>query len=221
MTQHPIDLLPSSLFAQAQAGARAGRTIGVAVGCLAIVIAATAHSHFMRREALDRLEAIEAQARLVRDAEQTEAKMREAIRAYTEQIDRYHGVALPLQVSHVIATIANAMPASITLDRIDLIAGLDRRPRTSRSSTVAAEDAPRRLTGELAGFGATDADVAELVGVLSEREPFRAVSLDLSRHRVVRERNAREFRVSFEIELDCLYENRAELAAMTEDTDDQ
>jgi hypothetical protein len=219
MTQHPIDLLPSSLFAQAQAGARAGRTIGVAVTCLAVVIAATAHSHFIRNEALRRLEAVEAQARLVYEAEQTEAEMREAIRAYAEQIDRYQRVALPLQVSRVIAAIANAMPASITLDRIDLIAGLDRRPRTARSSTVEAEDAPRRLTGELAGFGATDVDIAELVGVLSAREPFRAVSLDLSRHRVVRESNAREFRISFEIELDCLYENRAKLAALTEHSD--
>ena len=61
------------------------------------------------------------------------------------------------------------------------------------------------LTGELRGVAATDDDVAEIVARMQAHTLIEHVSLDFSRSRAVRGRGAREFRISFGINLDVPY----------------
>ena len=64
----------------------------------------------------------------------------------------------------------------------------------------------RSLGGELLGFAATDEEVADIVARLRELGICDRVQLDYSRRRDVRGHIAREFRVSFRISLDAVFE---------------
>ena len=75
----------------------------------------------------------------------------------------------------------------------------------SRGRELVEGPPPRVLVAEVAGFAASDADIAELVERLSNRAPFAAVNLDFSRTRGLRGRSAREFRLSFKIDLEKPY----------------
>ena len=92
-------------------------------------------------------------------------------------------------------------------DRSELGAGGRRSGGSARSRVVDDETGPRPrvLTGEVSGFAATDADIAEIVARMESRALYEHVSLDFSRTLVVRERGAREFRISFLIDLDVPY----------------
>jgi hypothetical protein len=86
---------------------------------------------------------------------------------------------------------------------------LGRGPRSQAVESVSGEQAngpPRVLTGEISGFAANDQHIAELVSALESTAPFQNVSLDFSRSRRVNDRDAREFRLSFRIDLDDTYQ---------------
>jgi hypothetical protein len=208
MTQRPIDLLPDAIRARSQAGMVAGRYVAaLLIGVVLLGLTAT-HSRLMLDLARDRLRVAEEQADIVLSAEATAARLRRSLNDTCEYIRRYEQIALPLEVSRVIATIINELPASATIDRIDLQAGPRQRNRSTRGrgSVRTDEPLPRVLKGELSGFAATDQDVAEMVANLEGIGLFGQVSLDFSRTRTVRERNAREFRISFQADLDIRYE---------------
>jgi hypothetical protein len=59
---------------------------------------------------------------------------------------------------------------------------------------------------EISGFAPMDEDIAEYVGRLSDTGFAREVSLDFSRGRYVRDRPAREFRLSFRMDLEATYD---------------
>ena len=78
-------------------------------------------------------------------------------------------MAVPLQLSQVLATVINQLPDSVTLDRIDMDAQIRRGGRSPRSKTSdkSEQGISRTLNGEVAGFAASDEDVAELVARLA------------------------------------------------------
>jgi hypothetical protein len=184
---------------------RYGAALLIAVVLLGLM---ATHSRLMLDLARDRLTVAQEQADIVLSAEAKAARLRRSLNEARDFIRRYERIALPLEISRVIATITNELPASATLDRIDLKAGARQRNRTSRGRGPVRPDQPppRALRGELSGFAATDQDVAEIVANLEGLDLFDQVSLDFSRTRTVRERNAREFRISFQADLDVRYE---------------
>ncbi len=208
MKQRPIDLLPDTIRARSQAGVVAGRyVVAVLIGVVLLGLTAT-HSRLMLDLARQRLRVAEEQADIVLSAEAKAAYLRRTLRDSRYFIERYELIALPIDLSRVVATIINVLPASATLDRIDIYAGVRRNTRSSRSTGDNDADGPipRVLTGELSGFAATDQDVAQLVADLESLGVFEQVSLDFSRTRSVRGHNAREFRISLRSSLSVRYE---------------
>ena len=82
-----------------------------------------------------------------------------------------------------------------------------KRALTITTRAVAGEkDLDIRFGGEIAGIASNDADIASLVQVIGGREPFAEVNLDYSRSRTVRARPARDFRLSFIVDMDHAFE---------------
>lgn len=208
MRQHPIDLLPDSIRARSQAGVVAGRYVVAALLALILLGLTVTHSRLMLDLARQRLRVAEEQADIVLQAEAKADALRAGLNESREYIDRYQLLALPVEFSRVVATVVNVLPASATLDRIDVYAGSRRQNRSVRSRGRPEPEEPvdRELVGELSGFAATDQDIAQLVFNLQALAFFDRVSLDFSRTRSVRGHNAREFRISFAADLETRYE---------------
>jgi hypothetical protein len=207
MNQHPIDLLPESIRVRSQAGARTGRFVTAAIVTSLVLIVLTTHSRLALSRARAEYQTARNHADLVLATEKRAMELRQQIAEIQIEIEGYDRIALPLDVSAVIATLTNCMPAGMTLDRVDLEAGAYRVIRSPRSKgrDEPQEAPPRMLSGEVSGFAPTDREIAEFVAYLSETSPFESVSLDFSRTRVVRQRSAREFRLSFRIDLEVPY----------------
>lgn len=208
MSQHPLDLLPDSIRARSEAGARMGRYITAFVITVLVVVALTTHARLSLQGARAQLRTAEADADRVLTQEQKIETLQTQLTDLRGELELYSRVALPLPISRVVATIVNELPDSVALDRIDLDAQTRRSgqgPRT-RSAEQTDQQLPRILVGELGGFAASDQDITELVKRLEGTAPFRDVNLDYSRSRLVRTQSAREFRVSFRIDLDARYE---------------
>ncbi len=207
MKQRPIDLLPQGIRARTQAGVVAGRyAAAILIGVVLTGLMAT-HSRLVRDLARQRLRGAQQQADL---ALSTEAKA-EQLRLHLEEtrkfIDSYDVIALPLDHSHIVATIVNALPRSATLERITLEVSARRPAATPRAKGATSEAAPERvLIGELSGFAASDDDLVAIVKALDAVKLFRQVNLDYSRTRLVRDHVAREFRISLRADLDVRYE---------------
>ena len=208
MKQQPIDLLPDAIRARSQAGVVAGRyVVSVLIGVVLLGLTAT-HSRLMLDLARQRLRVAEEHADIVLSAEAKAAHLRQTLQETRQFIERYELIALPIDLSRVVATVTNVLPPSATLDRIDVYAGPRRNTRSARGKGDRENQGavPRMLTGELSGFAATDQDVAQLVANLEHVGVFEKVSLDFSRTRSVRGHNAREFRISLRSGLDDRYE---------------
>ncbi len=193
MKQHPIDLLPEHIRARTQAGMIARRyTLAGAVAVGLIIVTAT-HAHFRVQHSEDQLDVVRAKADEVFETERRALALQEELTDRQSVIERYETVDPPLPMSGLVATITNELPESMTLDSIEF----DVRHRRGRG-----EDEPFRwVYGELSGFAASDQIIAELVDELAAFPVLQDVSLDYSRSRTIRDRSAREFRLSFWIDL--------------------
>lgn len=208
ITQHELNLLPVSIRLKNQAGARAGRFVAVLIGAIALVVVLATHSRLQLDHAQKVLQHTQVEADQVLETEARAEELRQTLAEGREAEDRYHELALPLEISSVIATLVNAVPEGMSLDRLDLDAGARRFTRSARSKGPINLDGPppRLLTGEISGFAKSDDQVALLDETLNGLEPFRNVSVDYSRNRTIRGAEAREFRLSFQIDLDVRYE---------------
>jgi hypothetical protein len=208
MKQHPIDLLPESVRARSRAGQRTSRFIIAAAIAIGLLTIAATHSSFVLISAQDELFAASTRAEPVFTTEARASELKALLTRTNEFINLYDRLALPITVSSVIATVVNNLPDSVTLDQFDLDAGGRAPGRTSRGKGTDTRSEPVRrvLTAEVSGFAATDQQIAELVGRLDATPPFREVNLDFSRTRDINGRDAREFRLSFKIDLDVGYD---------------
>jgi hypothetical protein len=206
-SQHSIDLLPASIRARSQAGLRTGRFIVAATVLVMFAVVLSVHSLVTLATSQERL--FQASVR----AEQifvTEAKILE-IKAKLKRADEYMGlydrIATPVPISAVMATVISHLPESVTLDQFDIDAGARAISKSPRAKGVDTKEEipPRILHGEVSGFAASDQQIAELVNSLAAVPLFRDVNLDFSRTRDVNKRDAREFRLSFKIDLDASY----------------
>ncbi len=207
MTQYAIDLLPDAIRARSQAGIVAGRYIVSLIIAVVLLGLAATHSRLMLDLARQRLRVAEEQADIVLSAEATATNLRETLDATNEYIRRYELIAMPVEISRVVATLVNLLPESATLDRIDIRAGTPNAGRSARGrAREGAGPARRSLTGELSGFALSDLQVAELVARIEDIGLFDQVSLDFSRSRTVRGVKARGFRISVRADLDVKFE---------------
>lgn len=219
MSQHIVNLLPQPIVERSLAGLRTGRLILVTVMSLLVLMAAITTTRLELRRGRHELAATKTRADHVLEIERKAELLRTRRAALHRALSEYHQVSFPVNMSEVLGTVINALPPSATLDRIDMHAGARRvtmSPR-SRGRDDAADRgvAPRQLMCEISGFAASDEHIAELVDRLAGRAPFQSVGLDFSRTRTVRNRPAREFRISFRIDLDRRYERQAPDAVAT------
>lgn len=205
--QHSIDLMPADIRARSQAGLRMGQFTVFAVISLTLTIVVATHSKIALSTAQDRLFETAGQAEQVFATEARAAELKHELDAIQSFTRMYERLAFPLEIGDVLATVVHMLPESVTLDQIDLDAGARVLGRTARSRSALKEneEPPRVLTGEISGFAANDQEIAELVTTLEATAPFQHVSLDFSRGRRVNEHDAREFRLSFRINLDDAY----------------
>ena len=208
MKQRPIDLLPEGIRARGQAGVVAGRYVAALLIGVVLVGLMGTHSHLVRDLARQRLRAAQKEADIALSAEARAEQLRLNLEDTRQFIDRYDVIALPLDLSRVVATLVNILPQSATLERITLDGGVSRGNVSARARAAGESEGPRPrvLNGELTGFALSDQDVAQIVTELERLGLFEHVSLDYSRTRAVRGRNAREFRISFRADLDVRYE---------------
>jgi type IV pilus assembly PilN-like protein len=233
MKQRPIDLLPQGIRARTNAGAVTGRYIAALLSGAVLTGLLATHAHLTRDHARHGLRAAQVEADKARHAQADAEKLRAELERDRRLVDTYGLVAMPLDLSRILATVVNVLPRSATLERISLDAGTsradvsmrlrrgakkeERRVPTGEPAATGQDLArgrrgveegapPRVLTGELSGFAATDQDVAQFVAGLEGLGLFEQVSLDLSRTRVVRGSNARDFRISLWADLDVRYE---------------
>jgi Tfp pilus assembly protein PilN len=148
----------------------------------------------------------EQRANIVLELEDRAARMTQHLDKASEMIELHEQLSFPFDLSRLLSTIVNQLPESATIERLNLETQPQRAMR-SASQRTGDERAPRRHSiGELSGFAASDDHIAELVARMESSRIFQSVTWDFSRSRVVRERPAREFRVSFQINLDQNYE---------------
>ena len=207
MTQRPINLLPDSFRAQSEAGVVAGRyVVSLLIAVVLLGLAAT-HSRLMLDLARQRLRVAEEQADLALSADTRAAQLREQLDDSRDFIRRYQLIAMPIEISRVVATLTNILPESAAVDRLDLATRTTQTARSTTRRRPAADGVvSRTLTGELSGFARTDQDVADLVMRIEDIGLFEQVSLDFSRSRSVRGENARGFRISFSADLNTRFE---------------
>jgi hypothetical protein len=209
--QHSIDLLPQAIYARSQAGLRMGRFIAASVMTVVGLVVLVTHSRIALRAAEDELVAVSTQAKQVFATEARADELRKTLADTRKFIETYDRVSYPVEISGVLATVIRKLPQSVALDQIDLTAAIRQTSQTPRSKRDDKDQPPppRILVGEISGFAATDQHIAELVSQLESSPPFREVSLDFSRTRDVRGQTAREFRLSFRIDLDAHYQVNA------------
>lgn len=218
MTQPQLDLLPDDVRDRCRAGLRAGRLIATAVGVVVLLAVAATHSRISLRSANAEYETSRAKADVVMATELRAKQLEELLAEAHDFIELQRQIAHPLELTAMIATIVNELPESMTIDRIDLDAGTRGAQRSGRSRQSATNEPapPRMLVGEIAGFAASDDQIAELVRRMQDMPVFQSVSLDFSRTRAVRNRSAREFRVSFRVSFERTYVLDAKLASAPE-----
>ncbi len=207
MSQPPIDLMPASIRARSQAGVVIGRYVASLLLALVLLLVPATHSRFLLDAAeKDRAAARECE-RLVQQAGRRITELRRELESRQHKKDRYEELALPLDVSRVVATLVNEMPESAALDRLDLrVAGRQAARRSGRARAREGGAALRLLEGEMGGFASSDREIADFVANLERLALCQQVTLDFTRTRTVNDRPAREFRISFRVDLDRRYE---------------
>jgi len=198
-----IDLMPADVRRRTLAGQRLRRFIAIGVVTIGTLVAFATHSQ-LRRDRLDEtLVASEARAAQALELERQADEMgvaRAEIESYMQAYDR---VALPMRMDALMGRIVEALPPSATLEHL-LLEYED--ARTHQRGQVSDQHPDRRIVGGISGFAVSDDDVAWLVQRLDQDDPFEDVRLDFTRSREIRGVPAREFQLTFAVDLHGLWE---------------
>lgn len=202
MTGRTMDLRPSAVrrrVANARERARLVQLCLLSATCLAMAWSTAA---WRLRDARSGHEMAVTRADEVLRVERELAEITERFDEAGRRLEVWRRCSIPFGASSILASIANDLPESGTLELVEFDApSLISSPvRGGRARSDA--DSTRRIEAEIEGFMATDADVAIFVDALRRRPLFRDVRVESTRHRSVEERTARAFRIVFEIDLD-------------------
>ena len=203
MKQHQINLITASMTERIRAGRRTRRVAGTCLALVACMLVTATHARMRLDRAASINEATAIRADRALELERSLADIDSSMTDVRSFMAEYTDVALPLETTRLIATLTRSLPPSITLVELELDYddGFGARGRVDGTPR-----GPRRLVGEIAGIASNDADIASLVQVIGGREPFAEVNLDYSRSRTVRARPARDFRLSFIVDMDHAFE---------------
>ncbi len=195
MKQHPINLITEAMLERTRAGMRTSRLVVTGLALTMCMILTATHSRMVLDGNEQEHVSTSARAEMAIELDQTARMLDSEQRDLNQFMEDYHAVALPLDATRIIATLVDTLPPSVTLTEFDLRYDADSRQQGS------AEPGARYLAGTMAGIAASDSDVAALVHGLGLREPFESVQLEYSRSQVIRNLPAREFSLSFSIDL--------------------
>jgi hypothetical protein len=192
MSQHSINLITPEIIQRTRAGIRTGRFILAGFMLTVCMVLTATHSRLRLDGIVEEHSVTSAQAELALDLDQAADVLQAEHDRIQTFMEDYHSVALPLDITRVIATLVESLPESVTIVNFDL-------------EYADAEDSQnastRHLFGSIGGVAASDSDVAALAHGLGLRPPFDLVQLEYSRSREIRGRSAREFSVSFKVDL--------------------
>ena len=202
MTGRTMDLRPPAVrrrVAHARERTRLVQLCLLAATCLSLAWSAAA---WRLREARADHEIAVTRADEVLRVERALAGITERFDLAGRRLGIWRRCSIPFGASSILASIANDLPESGTLERVEFDAP-SLITSTVRAGRVRSEaDSTRRIETEIEGFTATDADVAVFVEALRRRPLFRDVRVESTRHRSVADRTARAFRIVFEIDLE-------------------
>ena len=131
------------------------------------------------------------------------AQLRSRLAMLLAEQQRFNRLAWPVRIGDVIAVLWDVAPDTVTFTSISLT------PRqVSRTLKPQGENEPQtqaKLTIELRGVAASDAELANFLSGLESHGLFGMVAVDYSRRSRVRDVEAREFGLTCEIELKARY----------------
>ena len=203
MKQHQINLITPKMLDRTRAGRRTRRILGTCVALVAGMLLTATHARLQLEQARTSNETTTILADRALGLEQSLADIDARMSDVHSFMDEYREVAIPLDATRLIATLTRSLPPSITLVELEL--NYD-DGTNSRRHVEGDERGPRRMVGEIAGIASSDADIATLVQLIASRDPFTEVNLDYSRSRTVRNLPARDFRLSFIVNMDHAFE---------------
>lgn len=183
-----MNLLPDRYIERSLNRARSSRVAVAIIATLVVVAAVATHSRLSMNAAVDRLVISQSLANnaLKLEVDATSLQLRKTQLA--KFIERYDNSSNVFSMGNIVATIANMIPTSMTLEAMSL--------------DVVQTEGGDGISGRLAGFATSDESIAGVVSALQNHPPFDSVRMDFSRSRTVRGIQARGFRISFLIELD-------------------
>jgi len=183
-----MNLLPEKYVERSKNKARSGRVAIAIIITLCAVAAVATHSRLSMNSAVEHLVIAQSRANSALELE-VDASSLESQKANIESfIERCNKENIVFAMGDIVATIANLLPGAITLEDLSL--------------DIVETESGSGISGRLAGFASSDEIIAELVTLLQSHAPFGSVSMDFSKSKTVRGRRAREFRVSFLIDLE-------------------
>ena len=209
-----LDLMPDGIRRRTQAGQRLRRFMAVGIVAIGAIIAFATHSQIRRDHLEESLVVARARAAQALKLEREAADMgilREEIESY---MVAYEQVALPMRMDALMGRIVAALPESATVDHL-LLEYED--SRTNHRGRKAAMDGPRRIVGGVPGFAISDDDVAGLVQRMEKDVSFEDIRLDYTRSREVRGVSAREFQLTFTVNLEGIWEIHPGSVAVVEE----
>ncbi|MSR40285.1 MAG: hypothetical protein EXS10_00055 [Phycisphaerales bacterium] len=163
------------------------------------------------RVAEARLASLRTEAAAIVVLEEQLRELGASIHATDAQIALQRSVASPIDASRLVHAIAALVPVDAVLERLSLRGeNLNGEERAKRRRVESAS--ARRYVCEVSGVAADDATIARFVEDLAARDPFQSVNLESSRNREFNGVEAREFRVSFSVDLDERWSVRTESA---------
>ncbi|MDP6602328.1 MAG: hypothetical protein QGH76_08535 [Phycisphaerales bacterium] len=197
-----MNLLPERYRERSLGRARSGRVAAATIAILGLTAIVATHARLSTKSASSRLVAAQARANDALEIESQASHLEQEKASLEKFVERYRNAEVSLPMGDIVATIANMLPQSVTLEELAL--------------DLVKSETGRKLTGRLAGFSETDEEIARLVDDLAATQPFEDVGMDFSRSRTVRGRQAREFRIGFSIDVDAPWRLQRGVASVGE-----
>ena len=202
MSRNELNLVPRSIVERVVRG-RASRRVLWAAGALgAVALGLTASARWIDQRSAAQLAAARASSGPVIALEEELAGLRAERRTLEQSLETQRAVGVAIPASAVVRAVAASLPTGAVLERIDLdyanVQGTNKKIRRAGRD----EQVQRELRGEIAGIAANESDVGRIVDSLAALTPVAQVSLESSRSREFRGRNAREFRIQFKVDLE-------------------
>ncbi|HAI13901.1 MAG TPA: hypothetical protein DCM28_19515 [Phycisphaerales bacterium] len=212
-----INFLPQSFLESQNRSQRLFREIAILCGMVLIGIALFAGQSGQVMSIRNQVEQKKDELVAAELRSKEVAKLKNQERELKLTLAVHDGLTMPLDLSSIMATIAQVMPQRMSLTEIVCSSDepkLDlsefkpqKKTKKSSSKTKKKVKAPERVMQiQLMGLSPSDVDVANLVGALSAQPIFQNVKMRYSKTTRIGKATAREFRLEMEVSLDCIYQ---------------